>query len=56
MAEGEALLAAVRKKFFANFRVSVMLDSNGANTTAAAAVAWLTHAAPGRSLAGKRAR
>jgi hypothetical protein len=55
MAEGEALLKAVRKKFFANFRVSVMLDSNGSNTTAAAAVAWLAHAAPGGSLAGKRA-
>jgi hypothetical protein len=55
MADGEALLKAVRKKFFANFRVSVMLDSNGSNTTAAAAVAWLVHAAPGRSLQGKRA-
>lgn len=55
MAAGEALLKAVRKKFFANFRVSVMLDSNGANTTAAAGVAWLAHAAQGRSLAGKRA-
>ena len=52
MVDGEALLAAVRKKFFANFRVSVMLDSNGSNTTAAACVAWLGH---GRSLAGKRA-
>jgi hypothetical protein len=52
MAEGEAMLAAVRKKFFAKFRVSVMFDSNGCNTTASAAVAWLAH---GRSLAGKRA-
>ncbi len=52
MVEGEALLAAVRKKFFAKFRVSVMFDCNGSNTTAAAAVAWLAH---GRSLAGKRA-
>lgn len=52
MAEGEALFKAVRKKFFANFRVSVMLDSNGSNTTAAAGVAWLAHS---RSLAGKRA-
>ena len=49
---GEALVKAVRKKFFAGFRVSVMLDSNGSNTTAAAAVAWLAHSAP---LAGKRA-
>jgi methylenetetrahydrofolate/methylenetetrahydromethanopterin dehydrogenase (NADP+) len=52
MAEGEAMLAAVRKKFFAKFRVSVMFDCNGSNTTASAAVAWLAH---GRSLAGKRA-
>ena len=41
LAEGEALLAAVRRHFFAGFRVSVMLDSNGANTTAAAAVALM---------------
>jgi hypothetical protein len=52
MPAGEAVLAAVRKKFFAKFRVSVMFDSNGCNTTASAAVAWLAH---GRSLAGKRA-
>lgn len=55
MAAGEAVFKAVKKKFFANFRVSVMLDSNGSNTTAAAAVAWLLHSAPGRSLQGKRA-
>jgi methylenetetrahydrofolate/methylenetetrahydromethanopterin dehydrogenase (NADP+) len=35
---GEALLDAVRKTFFGPFRVSVLLDANGANTTAAAAV------------------
>jgi hypothetical protein len=35
---GEQLLAAVQKTFFGKVRVSVMLDSNGANTTAAAAV------------------
>jgi hypothetical protein len=52
MAQGEAMLAAIRAKFFAKFRVSVMFDCNGSNTTAAAAVAWLAH---GRSLAGKRA-
>ncbi|MDP9084732.1 MAG: NADP-dependent methylenetetrahydromethanopterin/methylenetetrahydrofolate dehydrogenase [Pseudomonadota bacterium] len=52
MLEGEAVLAAVRRKFFAKFRVSVMFDCNGSNTTASAAVAWLAH---GRSLAGKRA-
>lgn len=52
MGAGEAVLAAVQKKFFGKFRVSVMFDCNGSNTTAAAAVAWLSH---GRSLAGKRA-
>jgi methylenetetrahydrofolate/methylenetetrahydromethanopterin dehydrogenase (NADP+) len=52
MTEGEALLRAVQGKFFAKFRVSVMFDCNGSNTTAAAAVAWLSH---GRSLKGKRA-
>jgi len=52
MAAGEALLDAVRAKFYGGFRVSVMLDSNGANTTAAAGVALLAKAAP---LAGKRA-
>jgi hypothetical protein len=52
MAEGQAVLSAVQKKFFAKFRVSVMFDCNGSNTTAAAAVAWLAH---GRDLAGKRA-
>lgn len=39
MAAGERLLAAVRKTFFGPMRVSVMLDSNGSNTTAVAAVA-----------------
>src|SRR4051794_16855901 len=38
VAEGERLLAAARKCFFGPMRVSLMLDSNGANTTAAAAV------------------
>ena len=52
MPEGEAVLAAICAKFFAKFRVSVMFDCNGSNTTAAAAVAWLSF---GRSLAGKRA-
>lgn len=52
MAQGEAMLAAIRAKFFAKFRVSVMFDCNGSNTTAAAAVAWLAH---GRSLSGMRA-
>src|SRR5689334_17519135 len=35
---GEALLAKAKKCFFGPMRVSLMLDSNGANTTAAAAV------------------
>ncbi len=52
MPQGEALLAATRAKFFAKFRVSVMFDCNGSNTTAAAAVAWLAHRRP---LRGKRA-
>jgi hypothetical protein len=38
MEKGEALLEAVKKRFFGPFRVSVMLDSNGSNTTAAAGV------------------
>src|SRR5207247_7413033 len=45
MAGGERLLAAVRKAFFGPLRVSVMLDSNGSNTTAVAAVAKLRQAA-----------
>jgi methylenetetrahydrofolate/methylenetetrahydromethanopterin dehydrogenase (NADP+) len=52
MAAGEELLTAITKRFFANFRVSVMLDSNGSNTTAAATVAQL---AKGRDLGGKKA-
>ena len=38
VAAGEALLSKVTECFFGPMRVSVMLDSNGANTTAAAAV------------------
>ncbi|BBU60531.1 MtdA bifunctional protein [Methylosinus sp. C49] len=52
MVAGETLFKAVRKRFFSNFRVSVMLDSNGSNTTAAAGVALLAKAKP---LAGKKA-
>ena len=52
MAEGEALLNAIRNHFFDDFRVSVMLDSNGSNTTAAAAVAF---ARKHVDIAGKRA-
>ena len=54
MAAGERLLAAVRKAFFGPMRVSVMLDSNGSNTTAVAAVAKLQQAA-GDSAQGRRA-
>ncbi|PPD48257.1 MAG: methylenetetrahydrofolate dehydrogenase [Methylobacter sp.] len=52
MVAGQALFNAVQSHFFPGFQVSVMLDSNGSNTTAAAAVAKL--AASG-TLAGKKA-
>ena len=45
MAAGERLLKAVRQSFFGPFAVSVMLDSNGSNTTAVAAVAKLLQVA-----------
>src|SRR5271156_4843863 len=38
VAAGEAVLEKVTKTFFGPFRVSVLFDANGANTTAAAAV------------------
>src|SRR5688572_1701723 len=38
VAAGEKLLAKAHECFFGPMRVSLMLDSNGANTTAAAAV------------------
>ena len=38
VADGEALMKHVQKAFFGPMRVSVMMDSNGCNTTAAAAV------------------
>lgn len=44
IAAGERLLAAAAKAFFGPMRVSMMLDSNGANTTAVAAVAKLQRA------------
>jgi methylenetetrahydrofolate/methylenetetrahydromethanopterin dehydrogenase (NADP+) len=47
VAAGEEVLAAVKATFFGPFRVSVLLDANGANTTAAAAVL-----AASRSLGG----
>jgi hypothetical protein len=45
MAAGERLLAAARKALFPPFAVSLMLDSNGSNTTAAAAVSKVLEAA-----------
>jgi hypothetical protein len=53
MVAGERLLAAVQKTFFGPMRVSVMLDSNGSNTTAVAAVAKLRQGAG--ALSGRRA-
>src|SRR5712691_1783374 len=44
MAAGERLLKVVRETFFGPMRVSVMLDSNGSNTTAVAAVVKLQQA------------
>lgn len=49
---GQNLFKAVQSLFFQNFRVSVMLDSNGCNTTAAAGVALLNSVT---SLQGKTA-
>ncbi len=44
LAAGQELFTAVQNIFFQNFRVSVMLDSNGCNTTAAAGVALICDA------------
>lgn len=52
MVAGQELFAAVQQHFFPGFQVSVMLDSNGSNTTAAAAVAKL---AGSGQLSGKKA-
>ncbi len=52
MIAGQALFIAVQKHFFSGFQVSVMLDSNGSNTTAAAAIAKL---ASSGALSGKKA-
>jgi hypothetical protein len=48
---GEELLSAVTQTFFGPFRVSVLFDANGANTTAAAAV-LAAHEGIGGSLDG----
>jgi methylenetetrahydrofolate/methylenetetrahydromethanopterin dehydrogenase (NADP+) len=42
--DGEAVFAAARKLFFKPFEPSIMLDSDGSNTTAAAAVALVRRA------------
>jgi methylenetetrahydrofolate/methylenetetrahydromethanopterin dehydrogenase (NADP+) len=52
MSVGERMLAKVKKAFFGPMRVSVMLDSNGSNTTAVAAVSRIQQAAG--SVDGKR--
>jgi hypothetical protein len=52
VAAGEKIFAAVQKAFFGPFRVSVMLDSNGCNTTAATTIARIAKA---RRLTGSRA-
>jgi hypothetical protein len=52
VAAGEALLEEVKRTFFGPMRVSVMMDANGANTTAAAAVlAVLNHLDPAETTA-----
>jgi len=53
MTAGERLLAAAGQAFFGPFTVSLMLDSNGSNTTAVAAVAKMLDAAG--DVHGKRA-
>ena len=44
VAAGEEVFAQVQKAFFGPFRVSVMLDSNGCNTTAATTIARIAKA------------
>ncbi|HXI20184.1 MAG TPA: NAD(P)-dependent methylenetetrahydromethanopterin dehydrogenase [Gemmatimonadales bacterium] len=53
MAAGEAVLEAARQAMFPPFTVSLMLDSNGSNTTAVAAVVKIEQTLG--SLAGKKA-
>ena len=52
LTKAQALMEAVKSQFFQGFRVSLMLDANGCNTTAAAAVAMLGAA---HTLEGSRA-
>ena len=44
---GEAILEVIKKTFFGPFRVSVLFDANGSNTTAAAAVLTALQASGG---------
>ncbi|HXE56681.1 MAG TPA: NADP-dependent methylenetetrahydromethanopterin/methylenetetrahydrofolate dehydrogenase [Gemmatimonadales bacterium] len=53
MSAGEQLLAAAQDALFGPFRVSIMLDSNGSNTTAVAAVIKIEQALG--DLRGRRA-
>jgi len=53
MSAGEKLLVAANKAFFGPMRVSTMLDSNGSNTTAVAAVVKITQALGG-SVQGRK--
>jgi methylenetetrahydrofolate/methylenetetrahydromethanopterin dehydrogenase (NADP+) len=52
VAVGEQIFDEVQKAFFGPFRVSVMIDSNGCNTTAATTIARI---AKERTLSGERA-
>ncbi len=52
MRVGEKILAEAKESFFGPFQVSLMIDSNGSNTTAVAAVLKLIEAADG--VRGKR--
>ncbi|AMV39719.1 Bifunctional protein MdtA [Planctomyces sp. SH-PL62] len=54
VAKAEAVLEAIKKTFFGAFRVSVLFDANGSNTTAAAAV-LAARSSLGGSLEGARA-
>lgn len=54
MAAGEKLLAAAQKAVFGPFRVSMMLDSNGSNTTAVAAVVKIARAIGEGDVRGRR--
>ena len=56
VAAGEEIFAEVQKAFFGPFKVSVMLDSNGCNTTAATTIARIAKSYDLDGQAGGRAR